>query len=292
MDSDATRIFRRGSTTFFLSSLFFPAEVRRDVFALYAFVRRADDFVDAVPPRPAEYRAFEAAYLAAAGGRPSGNGVVDDFVRLQQRRGFERAWVDAFFGAMEADLTVTRYATLADVERYMYGSAEVVGLMMARIFGLPDESHPYARLLGKAFQYVNMIRDVEEDVGLGRTYLPLERLEHFGLSSLDTAYARRRPEQFAAFVREQIGHYRAWQAGAELGFRFIPPRYRVAVAAASDMYRHTADRIEADPLLVLRRKVKPSRARVLWRVACNWARGRALPAAAAACGGRLSGGAR
>jgi 15-cis-phytoene synthase len=269
MDKRAFEIFRRGSVTFFTSSLFFPAAERRDVFSLYSFVRVADDFVDCRPQRAGDYAAFKREYYAAVGGAPAESPVVQTFVELQRRSGFEQSWVDAFFGAMDADLTTAHYETLEDVERYMYGSAEVVGLMMASVLGLPSESHPYARLLGRAFQYINMIRDLEEDARLGRCYLPADRMASLGLGTLDAHEARLRPDAFADFIREQVAQYQAWQARAEVGFRFIPASYRVAVASASDIYRYTARRIFDDPFVVFRRKVKPARGRVLWRVACN-----------------------
>jgi phytoene synthase len=284
MDRRAFDIFRRGSVTFFTSSLFLPAAERRDVFTLYAFVRVADDFVDRRPQLSSEYVEFKADFAAACSGERARSPVVARFVELQRRKGLERPWVDAFFEAMDADLSVATYPTLEALERYMYGSAEVIGLMMARVLGLPGESLPYARLLGRAFQYINMVRDVEEDAGLGRCYMPADRLAHFGLESLDHATATAMPDAFADFMREQVAQYRAWQARAEVGFRHIPPAYRVPIRSASDMYGFTAGRIFDDPFVVLRRKVKPARARVMWRVACN-AAGEVRRAAAARRGG-------
>ncbi|MDG6257439.1 MAG: phytoene/squalene synthase family protein [Methanomicrobiaceae archaeon] len=258
-------IFRRGSTTYFTSTLFFPKVVRDDVFVLYSFVRTADNFVDAIPQQVEEFGAFCDAYRWALAGEPAGDVVIDRFVGLVHRIGIDPAWVEAFLFSMARDLTKSTYATMAELDVYLYGSSEVIGLMMARVMDLPDASYPAARALGKAMQFINFIRDIDEDLGLGRVYFPAEDLAAFGLASLDAAEARSRPEAFARFVAFEIDRYLAWQRQAEAGFPVIPPRLRIAVQTASEMYRWTADEIRRDPFVVYRRKVKPSRGRIVAR---------------------------
>lgn len=264
-DPRLVRIFRRGSRTYFFSSIAFPPALRDDVSALYAFVRTADDFVDRPPGRQdgAGLDRFRERYAAAAAGRAGGDPVIDAFVELAARRRFRADWVEAFLDAMAQDLTQTDYATVADTLAYAYGSAEVIGLMMAAIMELPDEAYRPARMLGRAMQYINFIRDIAEDLDLGRTYLPAEALASAGLRSLDPAEAKRRAPAFRRFVRGEIDRYLGWQRAADAGFHFIPRRPRVAIRTASDMYRWTADRIRAEPLIVYRRKVRPSPARIL-----------------------------
>jgi phytoene synthase len=258
-------IFRRGSTTYFTSTLFFPKAVRDDVFVLYSFVRTADDFVDAVPQQADAFYAFCDAYRNALSGEPAGDVVIDRFVDLVHRIGIDPGWVEAFLFSMESDLSRCTYATMADLDVYLYGSSEVIGLMMARVMALPPESYPAARALGKAMQFINFIRDIDEDLGLGRVYFPEEDLAAFGLTSLDPEEARARPQAFARFIALEMDRYLAWQGEAEAGFAYIPPRLRIAVKTASDMYRWTADEIRRHPLVVYERKVKPSRGRIVVR---------------------------
>ncbi|HVP17397.1 MAG TPA: squalene/phytoene synthase family protein, partial [Spirochaetia bacterium] len=175
-------VFQKGSRTYFTSSLFFPERVRREVSVLYSFVRVADDFVDATPQDRAGFEAFRQRYSASLHGKNTPDPVVDDFVRLMHEKQFEPAWVDAFLSSMEADFSIREYDTVEDVLRYIYGSAEVIGLFMARILDLPRDSHPYAQMLGRAMQYINFIRDIDEDARLGRRYLPFLGI---GLDSLD-----------------------------------------------------------------------------------------------------------
>lgn len=272
------RVFKAGSTTYFNSSLFFPPAMRAEVFALYGFVRVADNLVDAVPQDAEGFRRFAARYRAALAGTPAGDAIIDDFVTLARRLEFAPAWTEAFLASMEADLTKRFYRTEAETLEYVYGSAEVIGLFMARIMRLPEESFPAARMLGRAMQYINFIRDVAEDAGLGRRYLPLERE---GQRLLDVAadwrptreWAAANPEAWRGYLRGHLDRYETWQAAAEAGYRYIPWRPRLAVRTAGDMYNWTARRIAADPFVVFVRKVKPRRVRILLQALWNGLRG-------------------
>jgi len=288
-DRTIYRIFKRGSTTYFHSALLFPPAIREDVFVLYSFVRMADDYVDSVPQQAEAFYDFVDAYHRAAGGAATGDVVIDSFVGLAERRAFDPEWVDAFLSSMERDLAVARYPTLDGLLGYLYGSAEVVGLMMAKILNLPEESFPQARSLGRAMQYINFIRDIKEDLELGRVYLPEEDLKRFGLTGLDPAEGGWSPERFCEFLRFQLQRYHAWQEMGEAGFRFIPGRYLVSIRTASDMYRWTAGRISRDPLIVYTEQVKPSPLRIISRLAYNRLRPMRMPDGTGAPEGQASG---
>lgn len=256
-------IFKRGSRTYFYSSLFFPASVRRDVFCLYAFVRTADDFVDTVPADRSGFFRFVSRFRAARKADASGNPVVDSFVELEARKGFDPAWADSFLSCMEADLEHRPYRSLKQVESYMFGSAEVIGLFMSRILGLPRDTEPYARCLGRAMQYMNFIRDIREDWCLGRNYFPQTDLREAGLPSLSPMDARENPAGFRRFVHAQLGHYTRWEREGVKGLALIPARYRVPIKTAAQMYEWTGHKICRDPFVVFREKVKPSVPRIL-----------------------------
>lgn len=262
-------IFQKGSRTYFTSSVFFPGSVRKDVFVLYAFVRTADNFVDRLPQQKQEFNAFCDRYRRGRQMGESRDPVIGPFIELMTRCRFDPRWVDAFLGSMELDLSKKIYRTLEEVETYIYGSAEVVGLMMARVMGLASDSHPYAALLGKAMQYINFIRDIPEDLELGRTYLPADDIEEAGLPGLRYSVVRARPQVFRDFIGKQVRRYEFWQRQSETGFCYLPRRYRIPVQTASDMYRWTARRIKENPLMVYRIKVKPRRSRIVLRILTN-----------------------
>jgi len=251
--------FKKGSKTYFNSSLFFPASVRRDVFRLYGFVRTADDFVDSTPQDTDGFYDFKTRYRAAMNGQPTGDPIIDGYAELSLRKGFKPAWTDAFLRSMEMDLHKNEYNTLEETLEYIYGSAEVIGFFMSRILGLPEEAYPYAALQGRAMQYINFIRDIKEDWELGRRYLPLENT---GLKKLNPAYAERHPELFKQFHSKQIHLYRSWQKEAEKGYTYIPRRYRIPIKTAARMYMWTAEQIEQNPFIVFTKQVKPSRPRI------------------------------
>ena len=259
-------VFKGGSKTYFNSSLFFPEDVRRDVFILYGFVRVADDFVDATPQDEEAFAAFCRAWEAAECGTPSGNPIIDDFVALSRRRRFKASWTHAFLASMAADIGTVAFDSLDQTLAYIYGSAEVIGLFMSRIMDLPDEALPHARLLGRAMQYINFLRDIAEDNDLGRRYLPLKGS---GLDDLSESEARSKAAVFRSWFRSQSALYREWHDEAARGYRYIPRRYLIPIRTAEDMYLWTAEVLNEEPLRVFERKVKPVRGRIRSRALLN-----------------------
>ena len=262
-------IFQKGSKTYFYSSLFFPTTIKKDVFELYAFVRKADNYVDTVPQDSDGFYRFKNKYYQAVGGEKTGDIVIGSFAQLTQKKHFEHSWVDAFLDAMEMDLTKKQYYTLDETLQYIYGSAEVIGLMMAKIMNLPSQSFPYARYLGRAMQYINFIRDIAEDQELDRTYFPVADFNTCGLKSLDYDHVKRHPEEFQRFIHQQIHRYCHWQRTAEIGYKYIPKRYLISVKTASEMYYWTAEQIYKNPFIIYEWKVKPLISRIITTTLIN-----------------------
>lgn len=263
-------LFQRGSTTYFNSTLFFPTDVKKDVFKLYAFLRKADNYVDTIPQDIEGFYAFREEYERAAAGYPSSDIVISEFIELANRKKFEQEWVTAFLDAMQSDLYRKTYYTLDELCVYMYGSAEVVGLFMAKILDLPEESYIYARFLGRAMQYINFIRDIREDYELGRQYLPYEEMKMYGIEDFEPSRFCGKQENFAKFIRRQIERYLEWQRFAEQGYRYIPYRYLIPIKTAADMYKWTAKVIYRSPWMVFLRKIKPRKRRVVYGANLNF----------------------
>ncbi len=276
-------IFEKSSITYYFSSRFFPKKTRDNVFRLYTFVRIADNYVDEVPAQPKKLAALEKEYKNALADHTFDatahrwddvdTRAVKHIVRLQHRFKFEQEWVEDFFSAMKQDLKPTSYETLEQSLKYTHGSAEVIGMMMARVMGLPDESLDAAQIQGRAMQWINFIRDIAEDNNLGRLYFPAEDLKKFKLKNLTEEEAKNNPEQFKKFIQLQLDRYEKWQREADKGLHYIPERLQVAVKTAVDMYRWTAKEIAKDPFVVFDRKVKPRKRRVLTHAVSNAARG-------------------
>jgi phytoene synthase len=259
VDSEIKEIFREGSTSYYYSSLFFPEEIKKDVFRLYAYVRTADDFVDDLPQQEDEFQRFRAETLENWNSS-SEDKIVDLFLQTCQKHDFKKEWVEAFLDSMEMDLYKSEYATMDETLEYIHGSAEVIGLMMVKLLDVPEEAYRPAKLMGRSMQYCNFIRDVKEDNELGRQYLPTQEMHEHGLESLEEDKIDE--EDFREFLRDQIDHYNEWRVQGEEGLRYIPYRTRVPVRLSSNLYRWTSEVIQKDPMVVYERQVRPSRRRI------------------------------
>ena len=259
MDPRTKKIFRDNSTSYYYSSLFFPKETRKDVFKLYAYVRKADDFVDKVPQDIEGFNDYRDETFSALEGEKTDDWVIQQFVELTERKKIQKEWIKAFLDSMEKDLHKSRYETLDETLEYIYGSAEVIGLMMTRILELEEESEKPAKMLGRAMQYCNFIRDIKEDNTLGRQYLPKEDMERHGLENLEHQHVEDNKDAFESFMHEQIERYWKWEEKGVEGFKMIPYRTRIPVMVSADLYEWTAEKIRPDPLIVYDRKVRPSK---------------------------------
>ena len=276
-------LFKAASTTYYYSSLFFTPKIREAVSAFYAFVRTVDDFVDTTPQQIVKFVAFVEAYNRMYAGENYHQvqtqvwshsqvdaqltdrdfEVITAMILLQDTFGIKKIIIDSFLKAMEADIYKKTYISLEETVVYMYGSADVIGICMAKILDLPDSALEAAKLQGRAMQYINFIRDVLEDTTLGRQYLPATQLKKFGLRDLSKEECSQKPEQFSEFLRAQIDLYFIWQEEAERGYDFIPYRYRVPIITAAHMYRWTAKQIAKNPALVFEKKIKPTKSLVV-----------------------------
>jgi 15-cis-phytoene synthase len=265
-------IFHKGSTTYYWSSKLFKPSVREDVFKLYSFVRVADDYVDSIPPDIKQYTELIGLWdKHKAGGIPAlvidtnetNARVVQNIVEVVNKYGIDPSTVDSFLMSMQMDLDKKTYQSMADSIDYMYGSAEVIGLMMSKIIGVPDKAMKYAQLQGRAMQYINFIRDIAEDNDLGRIYFPVTELKKYGFLGLSKQEAMDNLGEFKKFMNAQLDIYDEWQAEANKGFKYLPRRSRVAVRTAVDMYNWTAKQIRKNPAVVFEQKIKPSKLRVI-----------------------------
>lgn len=267
------KLFKKGSTTHYFSTSFFPKKYRRDVYALFSFIQVADDYVDKQPAQSKKLLALEKAYLKAIddpnfeviphGWDDLDTRVIKNIVRLSHKYKFDRSWVESFFWSMKQDINHGGYKSLEDSLRYVYGSAEVVGLMIAKITGVQEAGYEAVRAQGRAMQWVNFIRGIEEDNQLGRVYFPRDDLRKYKLKNLSRSTAESQVQDFTRFMQFQIKRYRYWQAEADKGNQFVPLRMRSALKTAAEMFEWTAKQIEKDPLIIYDKQVRPRKLRIL-----------------------------
>jgi 15-cis-phytoene synthase len=244
--------------TFFLATRLLAPYQRPAVHALYGFARRADDILDDVDAAlPTHERADRLERLAtqlfnrlgqddASDGDPALGAVV------HTARKYDIAWglFDDFLSSMRMDLTVTDYPDRGALERYMYGSAEVIGLQLLPVLGTVcprDEAAPYAAALGKAFQLTNFLRDIDEDLQRGRIYLPADELAAHRVDRdvlMWCHWNQRTDKRVRHALVDQHAETRRIYDFARKGIAMLKPRSRPCIAAALTLYSEILDRIE------------------------------------------------
>ena len=241
----AAQVISRYSTSFGVGSRMLPRAMRRHIESVYAMVRVADEIVDTYmgPDAATLLDGFEAEVHRAMDGSFSTNLVAHAFGATSRAVGIDRTMVDPFFASMRMDLDRTEHDQ-ASFERYVFGSAEVVGEMCLAVFvntrsgsrPIDQDLRAGARRLGAAYQKVNFLRDLGADSErLGRSYFP-------GISAATLTDA-----QLAVLVQDcqaDIDAARATLPG-------LPRRARVAVATTVDIYERLLAQIEATPASAL-----------------------------------------
>ncbi|MEM4397215.1 MAG: phytoene/squalene synthase family protein [Candidatus Woesearchaeota archaeon] len=252
-------IIKRESLNFYLSSIIFPKKIRNEVYDLYAFVRVMDNFIDENPVNYKKYYDYKREFLK---NDSSNDKIIQNFKELSKK--FEKEWIDAFFYSLERDIKNYKYKTMKDLEKYLYGISEVIGLMMARILNLKKESYYYARMLGKSLQLANIIRDIKEDLEKNRNYIPLEVMKKFNVKSLN-----KEEKNIAKLILYLIDIYESWQNEAEKGYKFLSKRMRIAVKTSADNYKWTINKIKRNPLIVFEKQIKPSKRIIIFNIIKN-----------------------
>jgi phytoene synthase len=264
------QLHARHGRTYYLATLLLPRWKRRHVHALYGFARYADEIVDDLDSsldgvgQAAALRAWGERFFAGLRGTPCEDPVLPAVLHTVRAFDLDVGDFEKFLDSMAMDLHRDGYPTYDDLLGYMEGSAAVIGTMMTPILEStdPPAAREHARQLGLAFQLTNFIRDVAEDCGRGRVYLPAADLERFGVARADLAAAQATPAVGAllAFEVERArAHYRAARPGIEL----LAPSSRPCIRVAFDLYGGILDEVERAGYQILHRRVRvPNRRRL------------------------------
>lgn len=262
--SSSGKVIDAYSTSFGLARRFLGKVARRDIDSIYALVRLADEIVDGVAEEAGldaqtiatELTRLEAQTENAMVTGYSTNLVVHAFATTAQNHGITTELTRPFFRSMRADLGRQEH-TAESLEDYIYGSAEVVGLMCLAVFCHMPGTDPdpdceellvaSARRLGAAFQKVNFLRDLAIDYqGLGRSYFP-------GVDP--TVFNEAQKQRLVDEIRSDL-------AAAEPGMEKLDRRARIGVETAHRLFSELTDALERRPaadLLTRRVRVKNGR---------------------------------
>ncbi|WP_433270121.1 phytoene/squalene synthase family protein [Actinosynnema sp. CS-041913] len=253
----------RHGRTFFLATRLLPPVQRPAVHALYGFARWADEIVDSgTSADPAgELDVLERQLADELAGRPTGHPVLVALADTVRRYRIDTRLFTDFMASMRMDLDVTEYASFTELDRYVHGSAAVIGLQLLPVFGtVAPQRHaePSAAALGRAFQLTNFLRDVGEDLDRGRVYLPQDVLRAYGVDRELLTWSRRtgKPDQR---IRRAVQHVMAVTFAvyreAESGVPLLQPVARPCVRTALTLYREILDGITAADYHVLDKRV-------------------------------------
>lgn len=236
---------RRAARNFYYSFRVLPADKRSAMCALYAFFRRTDDLGDEAGTKDdkrASLTAWRAALRNALAGDPVAEPLLPALADTVRRYRIPAEYFETAINGVETDVDRTTFATYDELEAYCYQVASVVGLASIHVWGFDPQPAALeaAKRCGYAFQLTNIVRDVVEDANLGRTYLPLEALARYGLTSeqlrasrlADTdAHERRR-----ALMREVSERAEDYYRDAAALVPFLSPEGRRIYGAMREIY--------------------------------------------------------
>ena len=226
------------STSFSLGIRLFKSAFRNPIYAVYGFVRYADEIVDTFHDfdKKALLDRFRQDTYRALEDRISLNPILNSFQEVVHKYSIDLELIDAFLDSMAMDLDDVTY-DLAAYEKYIYGSAEVVGLMCLKIFTEGDEEEyrrlkDPARSLGAAFQKVNFLRDINSDFEeRGRTYFPGVNFNEFTIED---------KREIESDIRKDFDD-------AKIGIAQLPNGAKIGVYLAYIYYVNLFDKIARVP---------------------------------------------
>lgn len=239
-------VTKRYSTSFSLATRMLSKDIRPHIYNLYGFVRFADEIVDSFHDYSKEklFNRFAEDLEGALEDKISLNPILNAFQHTYHTFEIPKELVDAFMKSMRLDLHKTEYLTSEEYKAYIYGSADVVGLMCLKVF-LGGDQIAYdtlktsAMALGSAFQKVNFLRDLKADYeSLGRTYFPDANLEALDEVSKD------------AIIQEIDADF---EAGFN-GIKQLPRNARFGVYTAYRYYKRLLDRLKKTPPMEIKNK--------------------------------------
>ena len=181
VSNDCSKIVTKTySTSFSLATKMLSKEIRQHIYNIYGFVRFADEIVDSFHDYNKEmlFKDFSSDLEKSLKNKIHLNPILNSFQATYHKFNIDKDLVDSFMSSMKKDLYKTKYMSNQEYEDYIYGSADVVGLMCLKVFvngntKKYEELKSFAMRLGSAFQKVNFLRDLKDDFEvLNRTYFP------------------------------------------------------------------------------------------------------------------------
>ena len=259
-------VLRRSASSFALPIRLLPEAKRRGTTALYAFCRQADDIVDEAADPSSARRAldvFEADVEAALAGVELRQPVLRALADTVRRFAIPAGYVRDILDGVRMDLDRTTYDTFPQLEEYCRRVASAVGLAAIHIWGYRSAAAlDVGHQCGLAFQLTNILRDIPEDLGRGRIYLPAADLQACGCTAEDLR-AGRIGEPFARLAALQVDRAAACYERAAALDDLLSTDGRTVFRAMFGVYRSLFEAVRRGGAAIFTERVRPSRARVM-----------------------------
>jgi 15-cis-phytoene synthase len=234
--AEVQRVTRARAKNFAYGIMVLPRPKRRAIAAIYAFAREVDDAADGNATVDEKRDLLER--LRAGLDEPPASAMQVALADARARYGIPRAALDALVDGGLQDLAKSRYETFDELRGYCEKVAGAVGVACVAVYGSDDVER--ARTLGVALQLINIMRDVDEDLRLGRVYLPQDELGRFGVDELAVGPEWRELMEF------QARRARAHLEEGLLLLESLDRRSALCVSTFAGLYRAQLDRIEAN----------------------------------------------
>ena len=257
-------VSRRRAKNFYYSFVLLKPEQRDAMCAIYAFMRYCDDLSDETGSTTLEtMRQWRADLDSALAGNYSDHPVWPAFHDAVTRYRIPHKYFHDMIDGVSSDLSPQVIRTFEDLYKYCYRVASVVGLTIIHIFGFEDKrALELAEKCGIAFQLTNILRDVQEDIGLGRVYLPEEDLNRFGVKPPAITYT---PE-FIELMKFEAARARAYYLEAMPLIKLVHRDSRASLWALIQIYYRLLGRIEEKQFRVLDQRIRLSTTEKAWLV--------------------------
>jgi phytoene synthase len=266
------QLTQKTAKNFYYSFIVMPAAKKQAMCAIYAFMRRSDDIADdAASPAIAldGLRRWRQEVQKAFNNEPVTDPILPALVDTVRRYRIPEKCFFELLDGTEMDQSITRYETFDALYRYCYRVASCVGLVVLPVFGYKDEKALLpAEACGIAFQLTNILRDVKEDAGRGRIYLPGEDLRRFGVTEDDIMNSRLTPG-FVELMKFESARARDYYRQAEPLLGMISADSRGTLAVMMGIYGGILDKIEQNHYNVFDRRLGLSTMEKLWVVLKN-----------------------
>lgn len=247
------KIMKKHGKGYYFATKFFPKEIRLGTYGIYAWTRIPDDIVDIENDKD-KLENWINVWHQCENGAFTNNPEMKCMIWARNKFSIPKELNDAFIDSMLLDTYKRDYENMQGLQKYMYGSATSVGIMMMYVFGnFQTIAIPFATDLAEAMQLTNFLRDIKEDYETkNRIYLPQDELKKFNLTE-ENIKNKNLPKEFIKF---KINQARELFKKSRDGIKYLPKKVRFSILLSSYLYEAILDEIEKQNYDVFVRRAK------------------------------------